>query len=68
MEELPDVAGEVSFEAAERFSGALSFGAFAGDVGLGLGVAAGAGDGDAMQRRVELAVAAAIEPLPGRAA
>ena len=63
LEEVEDVAGEVSFEAAERFAGGLAFGAFAGEVGLGRSVGAGAGDGDAVQRRVELAAAAAVEPL-----
>ena len=42
----------------------LAFGAFAGDVVLGLGVAAGAGDGDAVDRGVDLAVAAAVEAVP----
>jgi hypothetical protein len=60
---VPDAAGEVAFEAAQRFAGALAFASFALEVGLRLGVAAGAGDGDAVQRRVELAVAAAVEAL-----
>ena len=34
LEEVPDAAGEVAFEAADRFFGALAFGAFAGDVVL----------------------------------
>jgi hypothetical protein len=63
LEEVPDAAGEVAFEAADGFFGALAFGAFAGDVVLGLRVAAQAGDGDAMDGRVDLAVAAAIEAV-----
>ena len=43
--------------------GGFAFGGFASDVGLSLGVAASAGDGDAMDRRVELAVAAAVEAV-----
>src|SRR5512132_2650582 len=63
LEEVPDAAGEVALEAADGFFGALAFGAFAGDVVLGLGVAAQAGDGDAMDRGVDLAVAAAVEAV-----
>ena len=60
---MPDAAGEVAFEAAHGFEAGLAFGAFAGEVVLGLGVAAGAGDGDAMDGRVDLAVAAAVEAM-----
>ena len=63
MEEVPDASGEVALEAAEGFFGAVAFGAFAGDVVLRFGVAAQAGDGDAMDRGVELAVAAAVEAV-----
>src|SRR4051794_6717329 len=63
LEEVPDAAGEVAFEAADGFFGALAFGAFAGDVVLGFGVAAQAGDGDAVDRGVDLAVAAAVEAV-----
>ena len=61
---MPDAAGEVAFEAADRFFGALAFCAFAVEVGAGLGVAAGAGDGDAVNGDVDLAVAAAVEAVP----
>src|SRR4051812_1579553 len=61
LEEVPEAAGEVAFEAADGFFGVLALGAFAGDVGLGLGVAAQAGDGDAVDGGVDLAVAAAVE-------
>ncbi len=63
MEEVPDPAGEVALEAADRFSVGLAFGSFASDVVLRFGVAARAGDGDAVDRGVELAVAAAIEAV-----
>ena len=53
---------EVALEAAECFAVGLPR-RFCGDVGLSLGVAASAGDGDAMDRRVELAVAAAVEAV-----
>src|SRR5215211_1487120 len=64
LEQVPEAAGEVALEAADGFFGALALGAFAGDVVLGLGVAAQAGDGDAVDRRVDLAVAAAVSPDP----
>src|SRR5690242_14718577 len=62
-EEVPDAAGEVPFEAADGFLGALALRAFAGDVVLGLGMAAQAGDGDAVDGGVDLAVAAAIQSV-----
>jgi hypothetical protein len=54
----------VSFEAADRFAVGLAFADLAFDVGLGLGMAAGASDRDAVDGRVDLAVAAAIEAMP----
>ena len=33
LEEVPDAAGEVALEAADRFAAGLSFGLFAGEVG-----------------------------------
>jgi len=55
LEEVPDAAGEVAFEAADGFFGGLAFGAFAVEVGLGFGVAAGAGDGEAVDGGVDAA-------------
>jgi len=63
LQEVPDAAGEVALEAADGFAGGLAFGLFAGAVVARLGVAAGAGDGDAVNGRVDLAVAAAIEAV-----
>src|SRR5512133_3396560 len=63
LEQAPEAAGEVALEAADGFFGALAFGAFARDVVLGLGVAAQAGDGDAVDGRVDLAVAAAVQSV-----
>ena len=60
---MPDASGEVALEAANGFLGALAFGAFARDVVLGFGVAAQAGDGDAVDGRVDLAVATAVESM-----
>jgi hypothetical protein len=65
---VPDASGEVAFEAADGFACGLAFGGLASDVVLGLGVAAGAGDGDAVQGGIDLAVAAAIEPVSLRLA
>jgi hypothetical protein len=56
-------ACEVSFEAAQCFLGGLAFGVFASDVRARLRVIAGAGDRNDVQRVVELAVTAAVEPL-----
>jgi hypothetical protein len=61
--ELPDAAGEVALEAADRFAVCLAFGLLARDELDGLGVTAGAGDGDAVDGGVDLAVAAAIEAV-----
>jgi hypothetical protein len=66
LEESPDVAGEVALEAADGFAGGLAFRLAPRDVVARLGVAAGAGDDDAVQRGVDLAVAALVEALsPG---
>jgi hypothetical protein len=60
---LVDDADEESFEAADGFASALSFGSFAFEVVAGGGVVAGLGDRDPVERGVELAVAAAVEPV-----
>jgi hypothetical protein len=63
LEQVPDAAGEVAFEAADGVAVGFAFGAFALEVGLGFGVAAGAGDGDAVDGGVDLAVAAAVSAI-----
>ena len=60
-----EAAGELSFEAADRVASGLAFGDLARDVGLGVGVHPGAGDRDDVQRVVELAVAAFLQPVAG---
>jgi len=65
FEEFVDAACDVSFEAAADLAGGLAFGEAAGGVGLGFGVAAEPGQGDGVQGPVELAVAAAVEPVAG---
>jgi hypothetical protein len=65
-QQLPDAAGEVALEAPDRFAVGLPFGLLAGDEFDRLLMAAGAGDSDAVDRHVDLAVAAAIETMPGR--
>src|SRR5918997_477093 len=65
LEEVPEAAGEVAFEAAHGFESGLAFGAFAGDVVEGFGVAARAGERDPVDGGVELAVAAAVESVGG---
>ena len=66
LEEVPDAAGEVAFEAAQRFAAGFAFGLFAGEVGGGFGVEAAFADGEAVQGAVELAVAAAVEAVADR--
>jgi hypothetical protein len=64
-EEVVEATGEVALEAAQRALGGLAFSFFASEVLLGRWVALGAGDRDDVQRVVELAVPAAIEPVLG---
>src|SRR3954454_22844544 len=63
LEELPAAAGEVALEAAQRFAAGLAFGLLACEVGGGLGIGSALADGEAVQRAVELAVAAAVEAV-----
>jgi hypothetical protein len=63
-QQLPDAAGEVALEASDRFAVGLAFGLLARDELDRLLMAACAGDSDAVDRRVDLAVAAAIETVP----
>jgi hypothetical protein len=62
VEQSPDAAGEVAFEAADRFQSGLALGVFAVEVDAGFGVGAGAGERDDVQGTVELAVTV---PQPG---
>ena len=62
-EEVVEASREVAFEAAQRSLLGFAFGLFAGKVLAGGGVVLGAGDRDDVQRVVELAVAAAVEPV-----
>jgi hypothetical protein len=63
LEEVPAAACEVALEVADAFAGGLAFCAFAGEVVAHLGVAPGSGDRDAVDGGVDLAVAAAVEPV-----
>ena len=63
LERVPDAAGEVAFQAADGVAAGLAFGLSAREVGGGLGVEAAFGDGEAVERAVELAVAAAVEAV-----
>src|SRR6266851_2544794 len=58
-----DGAGELSFEAADRFAACFAFALFAFEVSTCGWVHAALGDGDAVQGAVELAVAAAVEAV-----
>jgi hypothetical protein len=61
------VAGEVTLEETDGVSGALAFADTAGDVVLGRGVVLAVED-DGVEGAVELAVAAAAEPVTDRLA
>jgi hypothetical protein len=63
LELVVDDVGEVAFEAAHCFGGALAFGAAAGDVGAGAGVDAHLGQAHDVQGVVEAPVAAAVEAV-----
>src|SRR5215212_6575218 len=63
FERVEDDADEEPFEAADGFAAALAGGLLAFEVGAGLGVVARLGDRDAVERGVELAVAAAVESV-----
>ena len=63
FEGVVDGAGEVAFEASERFSVAFAFGAFAGEVGACGWVAACLGDRDSVECAVELSVAVPVEAM-----
>jgi hypothetical protein len=55
--------GEMAFERAAGFSGCFAFGELAAEEGLGGWVVALLDDRDAVERGVELAVAAAVEAV-----
>jgi hypothetical protein len=61
--EPTEAPSEVGLEATEGSLLGLAFGFFALEVSPGGRVMAGAADGDDVQRVVELAVAAAVEPV-----
>ena len=62
-QQAEDGAREVALERAERFQAALARLLFALEVGARSGVAAALDDRDFVQRRVELAVAMAVEAV-----
>ena len=62
------MAGEVALEDPGRVSCALALGDAAGDVGAGRSIVLAAVQDDGVQRSVELAVAAAAEPMADRLA
>ena len=63
-----ELAGDVSLEAAADLPRVLAFCGAPGDVGLGGGAAAHPGRGDGVQRPVQGAVSAPVEPVPHGAA
>jgi hypothetical protein len=63
FEGVEDDAGELAFEAADRFAAALAFGLFAFEVGARGRMDACLGDSDPVEGGVELAVAAAGEAV-----
>jgi hypothetical protein len=63
FQRVEDDARELSFEAADRFAAALALRLFALEVGARGGVVARLRDCDPVERAVELAVPAAVEPV-----
>src|SRR4051794_41193646 len=63
VEASVDDVGEVAFERAAGFAGCLAFVELSGEERLGGGVVALLDDGDAVERGVELAVAAAVQAV-----
>ena len=63
VEHVPDAAREMAFEAADRFPLGFAFAVSSIEVCTGRGVCPGAGEGDDVDRAVELAVAAAVQPV-----
>ena len=68
VEQVVDLAGDVAFEAADRFAFGLAFCLLACDVGAGLGVPRDSAQGDDVDRAVELSVTAAVQPVADRLA
>jgi hypothetical protein len=62
VEQPPDAAGEVAFEAADRFAFGLAFGCLSLEVGAGGGVPVALGERDDVDRAVELAVPGTSRP------
>ena len=65
-QEMPDAAGEVALEGADGVAGGLAFGVLARDVVLRFGMTPRPSDCNAMDRGVDLPVAAAIEAVTVR--
>src|SRR5262245_26617487 len=63
FERVEDDADEQPFQGAERFAAALALGLLAFQVRACVGVVAGLGDRDPVERRVQLTVATAVEPV-----
>src|SRR5215831_875453 len=68
FEGVEDDAGELAFEAADRFASAFAFRLFAFEVGAGGWVVARLRDRDSVEGGVELPVAAAVEAVALHAA
>jgi hypothetical protein len=58
-----EFAGDVALEAASDLAGGLALGGAASDVGAGPGTATHSDHGDGVDRAVECAIAAAVEPV-----
>src|SRR5205807_8292189 len=66
VEQVPDLASDVPFEASDRFAFGLAFFDFAFDVGTGFGIPRHPAQGDDVDRRVQLPVAAAMQTVTDR--
>jgi hypothetical protein len=67
FQRVEDGARELSFEAAECFASTFPFGLFALEVGATGRVDTRLRDRDPVQRAVELAIAATVEPVTANA-
>ena len=65
-EDLVDLAGDVSLEAAEGFATGLAFGDAAGEVVAGTGVSAQAGQGALLHRREADEISVVLGPIRWR--
>jgi hypothetical protein len=65
---MPDLTGDMAFEAADRLQLGLAFGLLAFEIGAGRGVELGPAERDDVDRAVQLPVTAAMQAVTTRLA